>query len=267
MTDRDTVYQNCPHFAVANDPTTGLLFPSQMGRCFRTKPETAVSLDHQQTFCLSHKHPTCPIYCQTEPAPPAPPDAKPMPGRWWLLPTAVLLLSLTVFVVWQLAKPPAATPLPTVAVAAAVENTLAPSATAKPTTPPSAVPALTTTAAATATPVPPTMTATLSPSPTQTAVSATAIPTTATPDLPSVVVNVERLNVRSGPSTNYPVLLVAPAGEQFTVVGSVSARDWWQVCCVNGELAWVVGEAVTFVGDETAVLPASNIPPVPTAEP
>lgn len=264
MTDHDTVYKNCPHFAVANDPTTGLLFPSQMGRCFRTKPETAVSLDHQQTFCLSPQHPACPIYCQTEPAPPT---AKPVPGRWWLLPTAVLGLGLAIFAIWQFAMPPAATPLPTVAVVAAVESTLAPSATAKPATPPAAVPTLTATPAATATPVPPTMTATLTPSPTQTAVSATSIPATVTPELPSIVVNVERLNVRSGPSTDYPILLVAETGAQFTAVGSVSAQDWWQVCCVNGELAWVVAEAVTFVGDETAVPPAVGIPPASTVEP
>lgn len=103
--------------------------------------------------------------------------------------------------------------------------------------------------------------------PTQTAVSAIPIPATPTPELPSVVVNVERLNIRSGPSTDYPILLVAAAGEQFTAVGSVSAQDWWQVCCINGELAWVVAEAVTFVGDETAVPPAIDIPPAPTAEP
>ena len=266
MTDRDTVYQNCPHFAVANDPTTGLLFPSQMGRCFRTKPETAVSLDHQQTFCLSPNHPTCPIYCQTQPAPPAPQASKAAPRQWGLLPTAVLLLGLLSFAIWQFAMRPATTPLPTVAAVAAVANTSTPSATA--TTLPSAVPTLTATATASATFTPtPTVTATPLPLPTQTAVSAIPIPATPTPELPSVVVNVERLNVRSGPSTDYPILLLAEEGTQFTAVGSVSAQDWWQVCCVNGELAWVVAEAVTFVGDETAVPPAIDIPPAPTAEP
>ncbi|MCB9431608.1 MAG: hypothetical protein H6668_06430 [Ardenticatenaceae bacterium] len=60
---------------------------------------------------------------------------------------------------------------------------------------------------------------------------------------------------------------MAETGAQFTAVGSVSAQDWWQVCCVNGELAWVVAEAVTFVGDETAVPPAVGIPPASTVEP
>lgn len=265
MTDHTTVYQNCPHFAVADDPTTGLLFPSQMGRCFRVEPETAVSLDHQQTFCLNANHTTCPIYCQTRPAPPAPPAPKAVTKRWWLLPTAVLLLGLVGFAIWQWAMQPATTPLPTVAVVAAVAT---PSATPKPTRLPAAVPAVTATATASAVPTTTSTATTLPlPSPTETAVSASTAPPTPTSELSSVVVNVERLNVRSGPSTDYPVLLVAEEGVQFTAVGSVSARDWWQVCCVNGELAWVVAEAVTFVGEETAVPSASNIPPVPTAEP
>lgn len=123
MTNHDTVYQNCPHFAVADDPTTGLLFPSQMGRCFRVEPATAVPLDHQQTFCLSAQHPTCPIYCQSRPVPTAPPLPQPTAKRGRRLITAVFLLSLLVFSLWQWARRPTATPLPTVAAVAAVANT------------------------------------------------------------------------------------------------------------------------------------------------
>jgi uncharacterized protein YraI len=283
------MYQICPHFGVADDPSTGLLFPSQMGRCFRVEPATAVPLDHQQTFCLSPNHTHCPVYCQTQPAPPPAAVGKQALRRVWLLPTAVfLLLGLGAFVFWQ--QVPVAAPLPTPAVVAVMAETFTPTPTAQPSatvrstpvpTETTVLPMATTQPTSTAQPVATeTAVSTLETSvssassaagasavATETAVSTLATTASETPAPPSVVVNVERLNVRSGPSTEYPILLVAEAGATFTVVGSVSARDWWQVCCIEGELAWVVAEAVTFVGNETAVFPATNIPPIPTAEP
>lgn len=243
-----------------------------MGHCFRVTPSTAVPLDHQQTFCLSSNHTHCPVYCQTQPAPPPAAVGKQAVRFVWLLPTAVfLLLGLGAFVFWQ--QTPAAAPLPTPAVVAVMAETAVFTPTPTPTTQPAtttAMPLPTETVVALATVLPSATTpptATSQPLPTETAVSTLETAASEAPAPPAVVVNVERLNVRSGPSTGYPILLVAEAGATFTAVGSVSARDWWQVCCIEGELAWVVAEAVTFVGDETAVSPASNIPPVPTAEP
>lgn len=55
---------------------------------------------------------------------------------------------------------------------------------------------------------------------------------------PEVVVNVNFLNVRNGPSTAYTVLTVVAGGTQMTVLGSSSDGSWYQVKSPAGT-GWV----------------------------
>ena len=58
------------------------------------------------------------------------------------------------------------------------------------------------------------------------------------------------------------------AGAIFDVVGRLNDGTWWQVCCVEDDLAWVIAEGVTMWGlvDLVPVV-AAPPPPTPTPEP
>lgn len=115
----------------------------------------------------------------------------------------------------------------------------------------------------TPTPEPPTPT----PQPTDTPTeppTATPEPPTPTPEAKPVAVvsGSAQVNVRSGPGTAYPQLGSVARGAELEIVGRNAAGDWWQVCCVNGQPAWIVARLVT-VRNAEAVPVAANIPPPP----
>ncbi|MEZ4866766.1 MAG: SBBP repeat-containing protein [Caldilineaceae bacterium] len=58
-----------------------------------------------------------------------------------------------------------------------------------------------------------------------------------------LTVLVNRLNVRTGPGTDYTPMGQARIGDVFTVVGSNADETWYQVCCVKGEEGWVINDS------------------------
>ena len=81
-----------------------------------------------------------------------------------------------------------------------------------------------------------------------------------------VSVNINAMNVRSGPGTNYGVVGSANAGERFEVTGRNPAGDWWQVN-FRGQTGWVFSQLVT-PANTGSVAVAQNIPaPPPTPVP
>ena len=83
---------------------------------------------------------------------------------------------------------------------------------------------------------------------------------------PRLVISEELVNVRSGPDTAYPLIATVGQGEDFEIIGKSPDGGWWQICCVNGQQAWVFGQ-LTQAQDTEAVAVAQLIPPVPTATP
>jgi uncharacterized protein YraI len=82
-----------------------------------------------------------------------------------------------------------------------------------------------------------------------------------------VAVAVEPINVRSGPGTNYPVLVVAPAGASGEVSGVSADGGWWQVV-VSPDYSptgfgWVSASYV--VTENTASIPVVEAPAAPPA--
>lgn len=125
-----------------------------------------------------------------------------------------------------------------------------PTATPLPPTPTPAVPP-------TPTPVPPTPTPEAPPTP-------TPLPPTPTPQpKPVAVVQGDRVNVRKGPGTAYPLAGQVTEGTRLEIVGKNQAGDWWQVCCVSNQQAWIAGRLVQVEGDAGIVKVAANIPPPP----
>lgn len=74
-------------------------------------------------------------------------------------------------------------------------------------------------------------------------------------------------NLRNGPGTQYGLAGAAQVGDTFEVVGKNAAGDWWQICCVNGQQAWIFSQLATVTNGESVAI-AQNIPePPPTAVP
>ena len=109
----------------------------------------------------------------------------------------------------------------------------------------------------------PANTATPTPTPTPTP---TNTPTATATSRPEVVVQVSTLNVRTGPSTLYPVVGRVHKGQTFAINGKNPNETWWQIWLENGALGWVYKKLVTLRGAVAIVPVVRDIPtPPPTA--
>ena len=94
----------------------------------------------------------------------------------------------------------------------------------------------------------------------------------------AVVTANDAINVRSGPSTDYPSYGVAPAGSQAQVIGVSPDGGWWNIA-VNPQVippgnAWVSGQYVTAqnaenapVAEPPALPPPAEVPPAGANDP
>lgn len=92
---------------------------------------------------------------------------------------------------------------------------------------------------------------------TATAAVTTANPAAASPTpavTPSLKVETDIVNVRSGPGTNFGLVGTANLGEKFAIVGRNADRSWYQICCVNGQQGWVNSELTDEDNEELAPL-------------
>ncbi len=93
-----------------------------------------------------------------------------------------------------------------------------------------------------------------------------SIPTvTSSPFGPMATVNLdqEQINVRAGPSQDYPIVGVLEQGERVPALGRSIGGDWVEIAypVVDGGVAWVYSYLVTISGGE---LPVVVPPPTPT---
>jgi hypothetical protein len=118
------------------------------------------------------------------------------------------------------------------------------------------------------TPVPtntPTPTQTPSPTPSPTD---TAEPTETPTANPNLVVNVDSINLRSGPGTNFDIIESADRDDYFRVLGGAYDCKWLHVESAGGTEGWVNGSVDYVTLDvECNLLPEADIPSTPTAEP
>lgn len=72
-------------------------------------------------------------------------------------------------------------------------------------------------------------------------------------DPPKATVNTALVNARTGAGTQFDVVKVVEAGEVFDIVGRDEAAGWWQVCCIEGQQAWLSDEFVDISGNLDAL--------------
>ncbi len=93
----------------------------------------------------------------------------------------------------------------------------------------------------------------------------TVLPPTPAPNMPFGTAT-DYLNIRSGPSTDYPIYGVANPGATSEIVGKSADNAWWAVKIPTNLSAdgtgWASADYVTVTGD-TANLPVLQAPPPP----
>jgi uncharacterized protein YraI len=134
------------------------------------------------------------------------------------------------------------------------ESTAQPSATFTPGATFTATPSLEPTATNTLVPTP-----TVSPSLTPTPIPIAKVDDTLT----------LKVNIRSGPSTEYPVVTQFDPGQEAVVTGRSEDNSWWQINLSKVEgiekaAGWIASE-FTIVNTDANVIPIAQAPPLPTA--
>lgn len=99
--------------------------------------------------------------------------------------------------------------------------------------------------------------------------TATATPQP-TPSVPTAFTQPARMNVRSGPGTEYSVVTSVPQGTAAEILAVGPDNAWWQVQLANlSEPAWLFRSLTTTGGDLSGIpqLSEEEIPPRPTPAP
>jgi SH3-like domain-containing protein len=85
--------------------------------------------------------------------------------------------------------------------------------------------------------------------------------TTTTPTDPNIaVVTTDALNVRSGPSTAFPVLTTIPNGTEMTVLGRNPANTWLNVRLADGTEGWVTRSLTSYTLVSPNVITPAALP-------
>jgi SH3-like domain-containing protein len=85
-----------------------------------------------------------------------------------------------------------------------------------------------------------------------TATTGTAPVTVAAGVTPSLKIETDIINVRSGPGTSFGLVGTANLGERFDIKGRNVDGSWYLICCVNGQQGWVTGELTDEDNEELA---------------
>lgn len=91
------------------------------------------------------------------------------------------------------------------------------------------------------------------------AVAAEPITPTSPADPNIATVTTNALNVRSGPSTAFPVLVTIPNGTQLTVLGRNATNTWINVELEDGTEGWVTRSLTSYTLVSPNVIPSSQV--------
>jgi hypothetical protein len=98
----------------------------------------------------------------------------------------------------------------------------------------------------------------------------TATATPAATATPYILVMSGLVALRTGPGLDYPLLAQLGPSIPVAIIGRNEDGSWLEICCISGQVAWVVATHVTVVNDAGGVqvsLAAPPPPPTPTPIP
>ena len=97
--------------------------------------------------------------------------------------------------------------------------------------------------------------------------AATEINPVGTTIVATVAISDARLNVRSGPGVEYPIIGKASPGAEYAVTGRNSPGTWLQLRLddLNGNSGWVDATFLAVIGD-ISTLPEPAVPPAPAGD-
>jgi hypothetical protein len=99
-------------------------------------------------------------------------------------------------------------------------------------------------------------------------ITPTSAPTLTPAPTPYVVVGAATVNGRRGPGTSYELIGQVKQGQALMLMGRSQASDWWLVCCISNQPAWVSAESVIANGaSEGAPLLTPGPTPADTPRP
>lgn len=81
-----------------------------------------------------------------------------------------------------------------------------------------------------------------------------------------LVITEEVVNARGGPGTNYPVVDFVGRGDQFDITGKSADNEWWQVCCVKNQQAWITQKFADADGEVDSVPVITSPSSAPVAQ-
>ena len=101
--------------------------------------------------------------------------------------------------------------------------------------------------------------------------TATPNPETAATTTPSPqLVTLQNMNVRQGPSTQYPIVAYLPQEQTALIIGQNPEGTWWKILCptgATGNECWVSGGAQFTTASNAVGVPIAAVPPTPTPAP
>jgi len=103
--------------------------------------------------------------------------------------------------------------------------------------------------------------------PTPTPVPPTATATATVPPKPQGIVNIQDLNFRAGPGTNFGVLGTLAKGTKLEVRTRLADNGWVRVCCYNNQEGWVAPQYLDLSTPLEKVPVDTAVPPTPTPRP
>lgn len=80
---------------------------------------------------------------------------------------------------------------------------------------------------------------------------------------PKAVVNSPVVNARTGPGTEHDIVAMVERGAEYDIIGVSPDREWWHICCVDNQQAWISADYVDTDGPVDSVAVAGN--PTPSA--
>ncbi len=79
----------------------------------------------------------------------------------------------------------------------------------------------------------------------------------------TLIVQAQAANIRTGPSTMYPMTAISYEGDKYEVLAVSPSGKWYNICCPGGSEGWIHADPVRVTGDTKNLPVIVPTPPAP----